>query len=340
MDNGIITSLPSLPHGVVAATPDGGLTKTWGPQKPATLPAPQPASVPQAQQFSYHGITFDWTQFETPENFELAWHALGGVEDIPTSNGQPAQRVAQLLGVVMDTIKFEASFIGPNALTKAQALEALLKAQQSGPFQFGARVIQCTLFNLTEKYRTINDIGYSVVLEPTIETTNGVPPAGSSATTSLSSNLTLISDSPALSNPQIAQLTAVPPAIAAAASTKFPGASLATLQKLSTTFQSAKSQLNTLMAAKQGSIVGSDTTTFLAAAGLAGQLSSAVATIGSFTGSTGTPVAVGGANAYQLAVRYTGDINNADTLMSANGITDPFNLGMSSIFIPSVLKAL
>jgi len=295
----------------------------------------------ESQQFSYNGITFDWTQFETPANFELAWRTLGGVEDIPASNGVAAQRVAQALGVVMDTIKFEAAFIGPDALTKAMALEALQKAQGSGPFQFGARTIQCTLFALTEKYRNINDITYSVELEPTIETTNGAPAAGNTALTNLSQNLNLIATNTDV--PALLQLNAtpnLPAAISAASSTNVVGASLATLASVSTTFQAASSDLNTLMAAKQGSVAASDVQTYLSAAGLAGQLATAVSTIGSLTGSSGTSVPVAGANAYQLATRYTGDINNTDTIMSANGITDPFNIVSSSIIIPSVLKSL
>ncbi|MDB5095362.1 MAG: hypothetical protein JWO85_3463 [Candidatus Eremiobacteraeota bacterium] len=304
-----------------------------------TLGAPIAAQPRLAsQKFSYSGIVFDWTQFETPEMFELSWRTLGGVEDIPTSSGQPAQRVAQTLGVVLNTIKFEASFIGPNALTKALAMEALQQAQNSGPFQFGARTIQCTIFAFTEKYRTINDITYDVELEPTIETSKGAPAGGSTATAALKQNLALIANYP--TPPALAQLDAVVPAITAAKNTKFPGAALADLQKLSTTFQSAKSQLNTLMAAKSGSTLAADTTTFLAAAGLVGQLSTAVSTISSFTGATGTKVAVGGLNAYQIATRYTGDINNVETIMSANGIQDPFNIGAKDIVIPAILKAI
>lgn len=291
-----------------------------------------------SQQFSYNGISFDWTQFETPENFELEWRTLGGAEDIPSQAGVPAQRVAQTMGVVMSTIKFEASFVGPDALAKAQAMEALQKAQNSGPFQFGARTIQCTLFVFNEKYRNINDITYSVELEPTIETSNGAPANGTSATASLAGTLDAIGST--ILPPALAQLTAVPPAIAAAASTKFPGAALSDLQSLSTTFQSASSQLNTLMSATSGSTLASDTTTFLAAAGLVGQLSSATATISQFTGATGSPVSAAGLNAYQIATQYTGDINNVESIMSANGISDPFNIGTATVIIPSILKAL
>jgi hypothetical protein len=306
-----------------------------GPTLAGSVPLYQAAA---AQAFSYNGITFDWTEFETPENFELAWQTLGGVEPIPSSSGVAAQRVAQTLGVVMETIKFEASFIGPNALTKAQALEALQKAQKSGPFQFGARTIQCTLFHLTEIYRTINDIRYAVELEPTVETTNGAAAAGTPATAALQQNLTDIAADP--TPPALMELDAVPPAITAAQTTTVAGASLSTLQSLSTTFQSANAQLTTFMETTGTSIVPSDVSNYLSAASLAGSLSTAIATLGSFTGTTGTSVAVSGANAYTLAARYTGDVNNTDAIMSANGITDPFNIGMASIIIPSVLKAL
>lgn len=304
----------------------------------AQVAAPLP-QINNSQYFAYNGIIFDELQFEVPENLELAWRTLGGVEDIPSSQGVPAQRVAQTLGVVMSTIKFKASFIGPNAVTKARTLESLQKAQSSGPFQFGARIIQCTIFGLTESYYSINDITYTIELEPTIETTNGSPAAGAAALSSLNTALSAIG-SAQITDPQILALTAVPPAISLAKSTNVFGAALSTFQNLSTQFQSATSQLNTLMAAKAGSTLAADTSTFLSAAGLAGSLSTAVQTISSLTGSTGTSVPVAGANLYQLAARYTGDINNVDTIMSANGVTDPFNPGVTSILIPGLLKAL
>lgn len=131
---------------------------------------------------------------------------------------------------------------------------------------------------------------------------------------------------------------AIEAAQAACAATDISSASLSDLQALSGALRAAMAALALVMTAKQSSTASNDVAIYLYAAGLWGVMGSAVATLGTFTGAAVVAtVNPNGANAYQLAVRYTGDINNADAIMQANGITDPFAVGAGPIVIPSSL---
>ena len=136
-----------------------------------------------------------------------------------------------------------------------------------------------------------------------------------------------------------ALLVAVPAITAAqtaATNTDLSSATLADLQVLSTALQAAITALGVVMVAKQASTATNDIAIYLYAAGLQGLMASTLVTIGTFTGTTVQPTVSGtGLNAYQLVVRYTGDINNYDDFMSANGLSDPFNIGPGPFVIPT-----
>jgi len=296
-------------------------------------------SPPQPQAFSFNGITFDYTQFEVPENLTLEFEVIGGAEDIPASAGQTAQTVVQTFGAVMKPIKFDASFIGPAALSKALALEVMLQQQSPGTFQFGSRTIQAQLMTLTERYRTINDIGYSVEIQPLIQTTSAAS-LQQSATLTLQNQLGAINDTTLVDIPPTDIPASSTAAINLAQSTTVSGASLTQLSTLLSTLTGAAADLQTLAATKSGSTAASDVSEYLAATGLANSMLSASSTLAQFTGGSGQTVSTSGANVYQLAARYTGSIDNAGAIMAANAIEDPFNIGTSTILIPGILNAL
>lgn len=122
----------------------------------------------------------------------------------------------------------------------------------------------------------------------------------------------------------------------AAANTNVSTSELSDLQTLSSSLQTAINALGVVMTAKQQSTATNDVIVYLYAAGLRGLMASALATIGTFTGANAqATVNPNGLNAYQLVVRYTGDINNLSDFMNANGLSDPFNIGSKPLIIPT-----
>lgn len=291
-----------------------------------------------AQRVSLGNLVFDELRFEVPADLEFTYKTLGGTIDIPQTNGQPAQRVAQTIGVVVGAIKCEAWFIGSDAVSRARQLEAIQANQRVVPFQFGGRSYDVVVFGLSEKYRSINEVAYTLSIEPLVETSSSAPAAGSAATANLQANLTNIATADVSAIPASVIPASVTTAIGAAGSTAVAGASLSDLTSLTSTFSQAQNDLGTVMSSVAGSTDEADVSTFLTAASLNGQLATATATLGTFTGATSTAtVPTNGLDAYRLAARYTGDVQNADAIMQANGITDPFSIGLDNIVIPGIL---
>jgi hypothetical protein len=138
------------------------------------------------------------------------------------------------------------------------------------------------------------------------------------------------------SDPDLAvAFPAITAAQTAAAAFNVSTAALADMQSLSATLTAAITALQGVMTAKVSSNAPDDLAVYLYAAALCGFLAAIVATIGTFTGSSAqVTVNANGANAYQLVVRYTGDLAGIDDFMAANGLSDPFNIGPGPFVIP------
>lgn len=296
----------------------------------------------KAQRFALGTVVFDELAFEVPENLEISRRTLGGSVEIPQTNGKPARRVTQTLGVVVDPIKFEATFLGPQAEEKARKLEAMQLQQRTVAFQFGGRSFDVVIFGLLERYRSVLEITYSVELEPQIETKAGTQ-AGSDPTAQLSATLQNIAVTvpPTSLNLSLPQIQQVKDAQAAAKSTNPATAALSDLQKLQQKLTQYGNVLSIAVASQRASTAAGDIATYLAVTQLKGQIGAAVAMTGMLTGGAGSLlVNPAGLNAYQIAVRYTGTIRNVDAILAANPkITDPFNVGPGPIAIPKTLTS-
>ncbi len=297
------------------------------------------------QTVSLGTFTFDELRFEVPENLEIIKKTLGGSAEIPQAPGKAAQVVTQTYGVVVEPIKLDAWFIGADALANAQKLEAIQLQQNVVTFTFGTLSFDVTVMSFAKRFRSITEIGYTLELTPQVETsvdsgTSDTASASSALSDSLNNISTAFVDptlpSDSVYNAQAAQITAAQTACANATPSTF---SLTDFQNLSATLLTGMNALSVIMTAKQGSTVSSDVGYYLYAASLRGQMATAVSLIGTFTGSSSTStINPAGLNAYQIAVRYTGDIGNTDAIMQANSLTDPFNLGTAPIVIPSGLN--
>lgn len=299
------------------------------------------------QTVSLGTFTFDELRFEVPSDLEIVKKTLGGSAEIPQAPGKPAQVVTQTYGVVVEPIKLEAWFVGADALANARKLEAIQLQQNIVQFTFGSLSFDVTVMSFGKRFRSVNEIGYTLELTPLVETSVDSGKADTaSASASLSDSLDNVSTAfvdptlppDATYQSQLPQITA---AQAAAANASPSTASLTDLQTLSSTLQIGMAALGVVMAAKQGSTVSSDVSYYLYAASLQAQMAVSVSLIGTFTGASSTStVNPAGMSAYQIAVRYTGDISNTDAIMQANGLSDPFNLGSLPIVIPAGINVV
>lgn len=291
-----------------------------------------------AQRFSLGTVIFDELAFEVPENLEITRRTLGGTVEIPQTDGKPAQRVSQTMGVVVDPIKFEATFLGPQAEEKARKLEAMQRQQRTVAFKFGGRSFDVVLTGLVERYRSVLEIGYSVELEPQIETTAGTPSTAVDPNAVLTVHLQQVAVTVPPVDLSAVQVQQVQSAQSAAGNTDVSKASITDLQALSGKLALASNALTIAMATKRASTASADIAEYLSAMSLRAQMGGAISTIGMLTGGAGSVlVNPAGLNAYQIAVRYTGDIANTAAILAANKLTDPFNVGPGPIAIPKLL---
>ena len=148
-----------------------------------------------AQAISLGTFKFNELKFEVPENLEINKRTLGGSVEIPQAPGSPAQVATQTLGVIVEPIKIDAWFIGANALDNARKLEAIQLQQIAIPFVFGPLSYSVTVMAFGKKFRSMNEIGYSLDLTPQIETsvTNGGNGDGSAQSAASASLLSISS---------------------------------------------------------------------------------------------------------------------------------------------------
>jgi hypothetical protein len=291
------------------------------------------------QSFSLGTKNFDPLRFEVPEGLSFRRKTLGGTAEIPARSGGSAQRVSQTLGVVVDTIKFEAWFVGDDAEDQTRQLEAMQAQQNVLTFAFGTRSFDVVIFDLVETYKSINEIAYAIELEPQFETSAYGVVTVNNPGGDLAATFSDIASVPPITlpatDPALSKLPTIQAAQAAAGSATPSGMSVSSLVALATTLQAGITAAKALMALKQNSTTTVDVGAYLWAAQLAGKLAACVATMGTATGATLRPqVNPGGMNVHQLAVRYTGDIENTDTILAANGISDPFAVPVGPIVIP------
>jgi|GEM_PF-3652116 len=286
----------------------------------------------QPEIFALGDVVFDAVQFEVPEDLDLAKTTLGGTMEIPQTDGTPAVRASQTLGVVCDRIEFDATLLGLNAEQKAQTLEAMQLQQQVYSFQRAARSYDVTIFAITLKYHSSNEILYHIELEPIAETTAGIasswPSANSQVSDSEQAIASLIDTAPADPNlgPAIESADGVLQDLADM-DLSLGGLTGAAVQSsgILLTILAAIDLFQAVVNDYAGATDVTSVTSYLFAKQMIGSLSILSAALGSFTGSKAPMFETNGMDLYTIATRYTGDIRNADAIAAVNGISDPFN---------------
>jgi len=295
--------------------------------------------MPAPEKVALGTLVLDCTNFEVPEDLELGDQTLGGVADIPQTDGKPAQRVSQTLGVVPKAIRFDAWFLSDAGQVNADKLRALQKAQAVVRFQRGVRSYDVVIYDVTLKYHSAHEIAYTVELEPLNEAsaTSGTRSSSSRASDHADAINALLAAAPADvrltasisgTSSALTDLAALGPADAVA------------IPDLSARVIAMVAQIDYLQALRgqlAGSTLGTDVSTYLFASQLSGALSTLVASLGRLTGAKSPLASPGGMNLYEFAVYHTGDIGNADAILAANpSVTDPFNLGPAPLAIPGL----
>lgn len=299
-------------------------------------------------------VTF--ADFEIPESI-----SVGGSQMLRLHKLVGGVRVIDSMGRDDAPLAWSGTFMGTNAVARAQALDALRVAGGQLLLTFGQYRYQVVIgdfrANLQRPYLIPYTISCEVVADQSVQTVAQDSPTVDDAIDSDLSDAQ--DDSDTIGDPTLTGLMATLQSAAAAVQT-FANAAQSVIASVANPLQAVQGRIATLLTAQvslqaSGSFAGITVGASVSSAsalsvqitvntnlqtlyGLQNTLGRVANNLAAITESPNT-VTVGGGNLFQLADQAYGDPTDWTAIASANGLSDPFVTGPVTLVIPTAAPA-